>query len=439
MATIYWLGTATAVAQVDTLTVGGTISGEAFTISVGGVAIASHTDADTDPDTAVAALVAAWNTSTHPYATLITAADTHVASTGTMTLTSDVAGLPFTVTLNTPGGSATFGRGATTASAGPNDWSTVTNWSGGAVPVDDDTAVFRDSAINVCWGLDQSAVTLYGLYPDSTYTGKVGLPYNTLARSADGSTQLPTIAEYRDHYLAIGVATGTANESFAIGREVGGVVGAGSSRLKINTGSVATDIVVYKTASVSADPGKPAVRLLSDSTSTTVEVQQAYGGVGIAVDEPNESSTSGTLSLLAADTKSRLYSGSKSLFSNYYQTGGVGAIECGNHDEYGFGAIVTGGECTITGNVGRILGLEVAYATVYCSNGSAAHSAIDTKATVYAGGVLDGTRSTLARTWDAVEVHAGGVAKYNPDHVTVTAITFVGSASGGPHTVTVSG
>ena len=57
--TVVWEGRADAVAQVTTVTVGGTLSGETFTISVGGVAIATHTDADTVIATTVAALVAA--------------------------------------------------------------------------------------------------------------------------------------------------------------------------------------------------------------------------------------------------------------------------------------------------------------------------------------------------------------------------------------------
>ena len=100
MATLYWEGKATAVAQVTTVTVGGTLSSETFTISVGGDAIASHTDADTVIASTVAALVSAWNSSTHPYATGITAAD----ASPDITLTADTAGVPFVVTLNTPGG-----------------------------------------------------------------------------------------------------------------------------------------------------------------------------------------------------------------------------------------------------------------------------------------------------------------------------------------------
>ena len=118
MATHKWLGQTAALAQVTTVTVGGTLSSETFTISVGGVAIASHTDADTVIATTVAALVAAWNASTHAYASGITA----VAASPNITLTADTAGVPFAVTLNTPGGSATLGQAATTANAGLMCW-----------------------------------------------------------------------------------------------------------------------------------------------------------------------------------------------------------------------------------------------------------------------------------------------------------------------------
>ncbi|MDZ7809208.1 MAG: hypothetical protein U5L11_02515 [Arhodomonas sp.] len=98
MATKYWQPKAQPVAQVTTVTVGGTLSGETFSISVGGLVIATHTDATTTIADTVAALVAAWNASTHPYATGITAAD----ASPDITLTADTAEVPFAVTLNTP-------------------------------------------------------------------------------------------------------------------------------------------------------------------------------------------------------------------------------------------------------------------------------------------------------------------------------------------------
>ncbi len=135
-----WKGDAAAVAQVTTLTVGGTIeAGDLFKVTIGDktltVAAANTTAADVADQ-----IVAAWNAltaTTHPEFAEITAAE---GSGGTLTLTADTAGKPFTVTPTTTeanGGAAddqTFTQAATTASSGPNHWDTAANWSGGAVP-----------------------------------------------------------------------------------------------------------------------------------------------------------------------------------------------------------------------------------------------------------------------------------------------------------------
>jgi hypothetical protein len=112
------------VAQVDTFTPGGTIEvGDIFTLTATGkdghTAAVSFTATATTAANVAAGLVAAWNASTDPLHTGITA-------TGTVTviLTADNAGTAFTVTGTTTesDGSAadaqTFSRAATTANAG---------------------------------------------------------------------------------------------------------------------------------------------------------------------------------------------------------------------------------------------------------------------------------------------------------------------------------
>ena len=75
MATRYWLGKQAPVSQVDTVTVGGTLSDKTFVISIDGVQIVSILDTDNDVDTVRTNLVTAWNLSTVAYATGITAAE----------------------------------------------------------------------------------------------------------------------------------------------------------------------------------------------------------------------------------------------------------------------------------------------------------------------------------------------------------------------------
>jgi hypothetical protein len=161
MGTVYFTGKAAAVAQVGTVQItgmDGTPANTTYILTVGGQTVSAV--GDTDADTTAAALAAAWNASTHVYFTGITAS----ATTDTITLTADTAGVPFVAVSSVSGGTGTIGAySATTASAGPNDWSTAANWSGGAVPVNDDDVILNASGVNICWGLDQSAVELDSL------------------------------------------------------------------------------------------------------------------------------------------------------------------------------------------------------------------------------------------------------------------------------------
>jgi hypothetical protein len=98
MATKYWLGTATAVAQVDTVQITAYDVTTTYTLTVGGVDV--ETLGVTDATGTATALAAAWNTSTHAYFTGVTASST----TDTVTLTADVAGVEFTAASSVTGG-----------------------------------------------------------------------------------------------------------------------------------------------------------------------------------------------------------------------------------------------------------------------------------------------------------------------------------------------
>jgi hypothetical protein len=140
MSTIRFKGTALAVAQVDTLTVGGTVeAGDLFksTINTKVLSVAATT---TVAATTATDFYTAWeavSAALYPEYAEITADDV----SATVTLTANEEGVPFTVTVTTTesnGGAAdlqTFVRTATTASSGPKHWDTAANWSGAAVPV----------------------------------------------------------------------------------------------------------------------------------------------------------------------------------------------------------------------------------------------------------------------------------------------------------------
>jgi hypothetical protein len=172
----HWIGGAAAVAQVDTLTPGGTIeAGDLFNITLtdeaGATAALSVAATGTTVNQTVVDIVAAFNASTDPRFTAITAAP--VGTVGSYTavrLTADTAGVPFycsVATTETGGGAAddqTFARAATTANSGPNDWNTAANWYTRVVPVSTDSVwIDGRSTTAIYYGLRQTAVTLAAL------------------------------------------------------------------------------------------------------------------------------------------------------------------------------------------------------------------------------------------------------------------------------------
>jgi len=171
MATSNWIGGTTAVAQVDTLTPGGTIEiGDLFVVTMEAerrattYALSVAATGTTVNQTCID-IVTAWNASTHKLCTPITAGYVGTAGSYTaVTLTADVAGVPFYSSVSTTeagGGAAddqTFARATTTDNAGPNDWYTAANWEAGTLPQPDDNLVIDNGAQSILYGLDQSSV-----------------------------------------------------------------------------------------------------------------------------------------------------------------------------------------------------------------------------------------------------------------------------------------
>jgi hypothetical protein len=273
MATNVWKGGAAAIAQVDYLTPGGTIeatdlfivtiNGKSISVAAGGTTVADVCDAVT----------AAFNASTEPEFAEITATD----GTSKIILTSDTAGVPFTVTCSTTetgGGAAddqTFIRSVGTANSGPNDAAVASNWSLGVVPVDNDV-VFENSSVSCLYHLDQLGTTpgspdLTTLTVKSTFTGYIGLPRN----NSHG------YVEYRPTALALGTAVTAIN--------IGEGDGNGSGRINLSVGNIdhALAINVYKTAA-RVVTGVPAILLTtgtqSESGDTTLTVNR--GDIGVA-------------------------------------------------------------------------------------------------------------------------------------------------------------
>lgn len=408
MATKYWLGTATAVQQVDTITVGGTLAGETFSILVNGKVVATYVDTDNTPATVATNLISAWNDSDSPYTTPITADS---PGSGQVRLTSDVAGFPFTVTLNTPGGSATFSLVNTTASVSPHDWNEATNWSDGAVPGGGDTVIFRDSGIDVCWGLDQSMVTLQKLIVERSFTGRIGLRTNQVAISLDGRTTSESEPEYRDTYLEIGWTECELGD----GRVQGGP--SGSQRLKLNNNKAGvSQTIVFETGSQSAETGLPSVRLLFANSGADVFVRRANSGVGIAVDTPGETATVGTVRVAqAAGIRGRVVIGDGTTLNRFEQDSASCTLRAAATITE---VVVSGGELSIEGQM-SVTTLRVEGGVVYPNNRT---TGTDITTVNILGGVVNGRRSNGARTWGTVTVEPGGELVGDTDFLTISTL-----------------
>lgn len=113
-----------------------------------------------------------------------------------VTLTSRVAGVPYTVTTSeTTAGDGTVGTPSTTqAATGKNWFDQGANWSGGSVPTDGDTIIFDNGAVSILYGLGNTAEYV-AIYRTDDYTGSIGLPL--LNASVNGLIY----SEYRARYL----------------------------------------------------------------------------------------------------------------------------------------------------------------------------------------------------------------------------------------------
>lgn len=281
MATKYWLGNSPAVAQVQNYTLAGTW--EANDIIRAKIGQKSF---DTSAGSTVAATIAqtfvdAWNALSqiqYPEFQEITAS----RSGDDIILTADTAGVPFTCSLTplesdgspaggaeqTIEGAAVATNGSTTTtSTGPNDWSSVMNWSDGAVPADGDTVIIENSSISILYGLSNATVDLTELNIRSTFTGTIGLPDHN-----------GKYAEYRTTHLTLGTTAG------AMTLKVGEGDGHGSGRIKISIGTVVNicTCVVFATGR-GLDAGLPA--FLFKAASGANHTLEAYGNseVGVGV------------------------------------------------------------------------------------------------------------------------------------------------------------
>jgi len=296
MATCIWIGNARRTAQVNTLTPTASNS-QTYTITIGGKAVTYTADASATVAEITAGLVVAFAASSEPEFREATATD----GTTVVLITAITAGVPFTQTSSATGGGALV-TATTTDSSGPNHYGIAANWSGNAVPVSADDVIFGAGSIPVLYDMDQSAVALASLVFHAG-VGQVGLPDYT-----------GTYRQYRPAYLTFGTVTSV---------DIGLGDGNGSPLIRLNTGSNASTVKVWKTGS-SSDRSLPPLQLRGSHADNVLRVYS--GTVGLAV-SPGETAnfptiTSGYLSSPASDVTIIAGTG-LSAVTTLIQTGGT--------------------------------------------------------------------------------------------------------------------
>lgn len=384
MATTRWLGRAAAVAQVTRYLFGGTWEADDIVDLTIGLKTVSVTAGSTTITTVVDNVASAWNaltSSVYPEYAEVTAS----RSGNYLVLTGDTAGVPFACTVSTrdAGGAADSQTidGATssagvdlTACSGPHFWSVASNWSGGAVPSTGDVVYLAHSEVSIKYGLAQSAVTLAALHIEASYTGDVGLP----TVNSDGAAY----PEYRATYLAIG----------ATALNVGAGEGQGSQRVKIDTGSAQTTVLVRQTGSP-AEQDLPAMIWKGTHASNAVEV--ARGSFGAAV-FGGESATVDVLRvgfIGSENADAQAFGGSGLTLTTLRQQGGQVSLNAGLTT-----VSQTGGRLTIgAGNV----------TTLTNDAGDVSYNGAGTIATLNVSGVFDASGDMRGMTVTNANLYAG--------------------------------
>ncbi len=362
MAKVRWTGRAQAVAQVETITIGGTIAiGDTFSVTINKKTVTYTAAAATIADV-TAGLTKAMNDRSAPAEFReVTWVDSSPDIVGTGT-----AGVPFTCTVSKNSAAGTITRTTTTAATGPNHWDNGDNWDTGSVPAAADDVFIDGTGTSILYGLNQSAIGLSSLVVGSTFTGTIGLPKQNPAG----------YVEYRDEYLQIGATT----------VKIGTGDGSGSGRIKIDLGSGASSVSVWKSGA-SLETGLPAVILLGSNIST---LEVGNGSCGLAV----FGGETGTAVSVLVGAGGYLFLGQGSSVQTVTSSGRA-AIECDVTT-----LTVDDGTCTVRG--------EAAITTLSVNGGTCQYESSGTITTLTVSAPIDFSGDASLRTVTTATLKAGG-------------------------------
>lgn len=394
MATRTWIGTAAAIKEVYTDTIGGTwaAGSDTWTGTINGndLVVTFGSGATVTTSAIASAIVLAWNGGTLPTGVTVNVDGggpnipefneiTASASGSVVTFTHDTAGVPFAMTTAKSSTSGTVSLSNTVNATGPNWWDNVDNWDEGSVPTDSDDVII-DQPVSILYGIDQNAVTLTSLTigPRFGSSSFIGLP----TRNVNGYT------EYRETFLKISATTLTSYSP--------------SGRIKINVGTAQTTATIWTTGTAQ-ETNRHAFQFLGTHASNSVTVRG--GDVGIA-DNTGEASTVATI----IQTGGTLTCGSNCTLTTMTKNAGTfvtGSAVTTLVNNAGTATVQTGSMTTLTAPAGIVNYLGTGTITtanlgnVIVNLGGATGSATFTNTTVNGDCIINDPNDRLVLTNDA--------------------------------------
>lgn len=395
----YFTGSALPVVQEDTIQITAFDVATTYNVTIGGITVGVA--GITDVNATAAALQAALENSDHPYFLNIV----WTVVTDTVTAKSLVSGVPFEFSVAVVGGTGTILDASVVPSTGPNHYDTGNNWSGGSVPGAGDIAILRALSVDILFGLSNAGATLAKFAQEQSYTGRIGL--NSSAFATSDVAEDDSVEEYRDKDLRIDVT------KVELGENLGPTQAVGSGRVNLDLGGVVSTVEIFNTATAPSETNRPAVKILANNAATNIFVRSSRGGVGIAMDRPDEVSLINKVSVSDTTTTSRVFVGSGVTLDTYEQNGGTVQLNAAADIA---AVICNGGLLNIEGEY-EITLMTINGGTVNDNHTDAANAiaVLDLK-----GGTMDGRGSNQTRTWATVNHFPDGTLARDTTKVLVT-------------------
>lgn len=310
---------------------------------------------------------------------------------------TDVAAMTGTNVSLTGGGSQTLAASTTTTPTGPNWFDDAENWTNNTQPASGDTVIFENSDVDCLYGLDTlTAQTLAELRVMQSYTGRIGLP-----------TWTGLYYEYRQQYLTLGATL----------INIGQGDGAGSGRIKINTGSVQTALAVFDSGSPE-DGELPSVIWKGTNASNAVRVLRGSAGAAVLGGEAATILTLDVGYITDIDGDSTAWIGRGVTLGTVSQSGGDLLVECAVATSH----TMTAGEASLEG-LGAVAQLNVRGGNCfYSTSGTLGGNTV-----VSGDGLLDFSQDMRAKTvTNPIEVF-GDVARVRDPFKVVTTLIIDGN------------